>query len=166
MAAEPLAIYLEDHLAGSVAALKMMEELAEVEQGTPLETTLRRLHAEVSEEQNGLRELLARIEASPSTLKQAAAWLSEKVGEGKLALSARSHPALARLQGLESLVLGLQGKLALYRVLAEAAARDPRLQGDFSGLADRTVRQQATVEAERQAAARAAFSPPGEHASR
>ena len=158
MAAEPLAIYLEDHLAGSVAALRLMEELAEVDRGTPLETTLRRLHAEVSEEQRGLRELLARIDARPSALKQAAAWVSEKVGEGKLALAARSHPALARLQGLESLVLGLQGKLSLYRVLADVAGADSRLEGDFVGLADRTIKQQAMIEAERRSAAREALA--------
>ena len=166
MATDTLAIYLDDHLAGSVAALKMMEELAELEKGTPLEAKIRRLHAEVSEEQRGLRELLARLNASPSTLKQAAAWISEKVGEGRLALSARSHPALARLQGLESLVLGLQGKLGLYRVLAELAAQDPRIEGDFAALAERTLDQQAIIEAERRAAGREAFAAPAGRSSR
>ena len=156
MATEALAVYLEDHLAGSVAALNLMEELAEMHRGSPLEATLRRLHAEVSEEQGGLRGLLARIEATPSALKQAAAWVSEKVGEGKLALVARHHPALATLQGLESIALGLQGKLALYRVLVQLAPEDPRLQGDFTALADRTVAQHAAIETERQAAAVAA----------
>jgi hypothetical protein len=165
MSRELLAIYLEDHLAGSVAALKMMEELAELESGTPLEAKLRGLHAQVSEEQQGLRALLARIDAEPSTLKQAAAWISEKVGEGKLALVARKHAALARLQGLETLVLGLQGKLGLYRVLAEVAAGDPRLGGDFAALAERTVAQQAMVEAERLAAGREAFAVPARRSS-
>ena len=115
----------------------------------------------MSEEQRGLRDLLARIEASPSTIKQAAAWLSEKVGEGKLALASRNHPALATLQGLESLVLGLQGKLGLYRVLTRLAPADPRIGGDFAALADRTLAQQAMVEAERLAAAASAFEASG-----
>jgi hypothetical protein len=166
MSRDPLAIYLEDHLAGSVAALRLMEELAELERGTALESRLRGLHAEVSEEQQGLRGLLARIDASPSTLKQAAAWISEKVGEGKLALLGRNHPALARLQGLESLVLGLQGKLSLYRILADLAPRDARLDADYPGLAERTVAQQAMVEAERRAAGREAFSAPTGGAAR
>ena len=49
----------------------------------------------------------------------------------------RNHPALATLGELESLVLGLQGKLALYRVLTRL------------------------VEAERPAAAASAFEAPG-----
>lgn len=158
MSAEPLAVYLDDHLAGSVAALNLMEELAEIERGRPLEAKVRGLHSEVSEEQRGLRDLLGRIHGSPNPVKQAAAWLSEKVGEGKLALSARAHPALATMQALESLALGLQGKLALYRVLVELAPGDPRLEGDFAALADRTRRQLAMIEDERVAAARLAFA--------
>jgi hypothetical protein len=161
MATEPLAVYLEDHLAGSVAALRLMEELADRHRGQPVEPKLRQLHAEVSEEQRGLRDLLARIEAGPSPIKQAAAWLSEKVGEGKLALASRHHPALATLQGLESLLLGLEGKLALYRVLSRLAPADQRIGGDFAALADRTVAQQAMVEAERLTAAAAAFERTG-----
>jgi hypothetical protein len=161
VAAEPLAVYLDDHLAGSVAALTLMHELAELHRGQPLETTLRRIHAEVSEEQQGLRELFARVGGSPSAVKQAAAWLSEKVGEGKLALAARSHPALATLQGLESLVLGLRGKLALYEVLERLAPEDARLQGDFAGLAARTVAQHDAIDAERLLAAAKAFGRSG-----
>ena len=158
MSRDPLAIYLEDHHSGSVDSFRLMEELAELERGTALESKLRGLHAEVSEEQQGLRALLGRIDASPSALKQAAAWISEKVGEGKLALVGRNHPGLARLQGLESLVLGLQGKMALYRVLADLAAGDPRLDGDYPALAERTAAQQAMVEGERRAAGREAFA--------
>jgi cell division protein ZapA (FtsZ GTPase activity inhibitor) len=162
MSAEPLAVYLDDHLAGSVAALNLMEELADLTRGRPLEAKLRTLHAEVSQEQQQLRELLARLAEHPNPIKQATAWISEKLGEGKLALSARAHPELATLQGLESLGLGLQGKLSLYRALADLAPRDPRLQGDFSGLAERTVVQQAMLENERIAAVRAAFAAAGQ----
>ncbi|HUR95712.1 MAG TPA: hypothetical protein VMY76_14100 [Gemmatimonadales bacterium] len=158
MLTEPLGVYLNDHLAGSVAALRMMDELAERERGKPLEATLRALHAEVSEEQGVLRELLARIETDENRLKQAAAWVAEKVGQGKLALSARTHPDLATLQGLESLVLGLHGKLSLYRALGEIALSDQRLAGyDFHALAGRTLEQQTMVEGERVTAARSAL---------
>lgn len=160
MAADPLAIYLNDHLAGSLAAINFMEELAELECGRPLEEKLRTLRAEVEEEQQMLRELLAKIDAGESRVKQAAAWLTERVSMGKFALAARSHPALATLQGLESIVLGLEGKLSLYRALAEIEQRDPRLSGyPFLALEARTIIQQSMVEHERLAAARAAFDP-------
>ncbi len=166
MATDALGVYLNDHLAGSVAALDMMKELAEQERGRPLEETLLTLWAEVGEEQTVLRELAGRIDAGENPLKQATAWVTAKVGQGKLAIAARTHPALATLQGLESLTLGLQGKLGLYRVLGEIAQRDPRLGGyQFAVLEARTVAQQAMVERERMAAARAAFGNPVEPAS-
>jgi hypothetical protein len=158
MPTDPLAVYLTDHLAASVAALNLMEELAEQERGRPLEQKLLTLRAEVSEEQQMLRELLARIDAGESPLKQAAAWITEKVGKGKLAISGRIHPALATLQGLEAIALGLEGKLCLYRVLGEIAPNDPRLaEYRPEMLVARTVIQQSMIEHERLAAARAAF---------
>jgi hypothetical protein len=74
----------------------------------------------------------------------------------------RADPALARLEGLESLALGLQGKLALYRALEDVAPGEPRLSGHpFAALQARTLIQYAMVEQERMAAARAAFGDGG-----
>jgi hypothetical protein len=158
MPTDPLAVYLNDHLAASVAAVNLMEELAEHERGRPIEYKLRALREEVSEEQQMVRDLLARIDAGESRLKQAAAWITEKVGYGKLAISARIHPALATLQGLEAIALGLEGKLGLYRVLGEIAPDDPRLSAFRPAmLVARTVIQRSMIEHERLAAARAAF---------
>jgi hypothetical protein len=157
---DPLGVYLNDHLAGSAAALEMMEEVAAQARGEPLGQKLAALRAQVGQEQERLRELLARIDTSENRLKQAAAWVTERVGRGKLALSARVDPALATLQGLEALVLGLQGKLGLYRTLAELEPNDPRLSGiAYAALAARTLEQQAMVEHERLAASRVAFRP-------
>jgi len=105
--------YLQDHLAGSVAALQLMETLADHERGLPLEQKLRGLHSEVTEEQERLEAILARLEGDESSLKRATAWLTEKLHRGRLALAERADPALARLEGLESLALRLQGKLGL-----------------------------------------------------
>src|SRR4051812_13012946 len=158
MPTDPLAVYLNDHLAASVAALNLMEELAEHERGRPLEHKLLALRSEVSEEQQMVRELLERIDAGESRLKQAAAWITEKVGQGKLAISTRIHPALATLQGLEAIALGLEGKLCLYHVLGEIAPNDPRLSDCRPAmLVARTVIQQSMIEHERLAAARVAF---------
>jgi hypothetical protein len=158
MPADALKRYLQDHLAGSVAALQLMETLADHERGLPLEQKLRGLHYEVTEEQERLKAILARLEGEESPLKRAAAWLTEKLHRARLALVERADPALARLEGLESLSLGLQGKLALYRALEDVAAHEPRLGGyPFAALQARTLIQHAMVEQERMAAARAAF---------
>jgi hypothetical protein len=160
MPADALKRYLQDHLAGSVAALQLMETLADHDRGLPLEQKLRGLHYDVSEEQERLKAILARLEGGESPLKRAAAWLTEKLHRGRLALVERTDPGLARLEGLESLALGLQGKLALYRALEDAAAHEPRLGGyPFAALQARTLLQHAMVEQERMIAVRTAFAP-------
>jgi hypothetical protein len=159
MPADALKRYLQDHLAGSVAALQLMETLADHERGLPLEQKLRVLHYEVTEEQERLKAILARLESEESSLKRAGAWLTEKLHRARLALVERADPALARLEGLESLALGLQGKLALYRALEDVAPNEPRLGGyPFAALQARTLLQHAMVEQERMAAARTAFA--------
>lgn len=158
MSTEPLAVYLNDHLAGSAAGLTLMDDLASRVEGTALAPKLRALAAEVREDQQLLRETLDRLAAGERRVAQAAAWLGEKVSEKRLALAARNHPALGLLEGLESIALGLQGKLAIFRVLAELGALDPRLAGlPYGARADRTVLQHGMIEAERRAAAREAF---------
>jgi hypothetical protein len=158
---EPLQIYLNDHLAGSVAGITMMETLAEQAGDSNLATKLRQLAAEVKEDQDLLRETLDRLDGRPNRLTQAAAWVSEKAGEGRLALSSRSHPALGLMQGLESVALGLRGKRGVFRVLAELARTDPRLAGrPYAAREARTAAQEDMVEEERMAAARTAFADP------
>jgi hypothetical protein len=158
VSAEPLAVYVNDHLAGSTAGLALMDDLAERSEGTALAPMLRTLAAEVREDQQLLRDTLDRLAAGERRAVQAAAWLGEKVHEGRLALAARNRPALAMLEGLESIALGLQGKLAILRVLAELGPLDPRLAGlPYTARADRTVVQHGLIEAERRAAAREAF---------
>ena len=158
MPLDALTRYLQDHLAGSVAALQLMDTLAEHERGRPLEAKLRALHAEVTVEQQTLRAILERLDGGESRLKQAAAWFTEKMHVARLALAERSHPALARLDGLESLALGLQGKLALYCALEAAAPSEPKLGGyPFAALQARTMLQHGMIERERLVAAREAL---------
>ena len=98
MSAEPLAIYLNDHLAGSVGALQLIDTLIEHSRGAPLEAKLRSLRGEIEEDQATLRRILDRIDADENRLKQAAAWVSEKVSHAKLTLATRAHPGLALVE--------------------------------------------------------------------
>ncbi len=95
-------------------------------------------------------------------MKRAAAWLGEKAGRVKLALAAREDPALARLEGLETLAMGIQGKRGLWRALAQVAEADAGLEGPAYGeLELRAVAQYEIVERERLAAAREALAAGG-----
>jgi hypothetical protein len=158
MPGEALAIYLNDHLAGSVAALELIEGLLANEGGQPLEQILIGLRQEITQDQETLRGILSQLDGDESALKRAAAWLAEKAGRARLSLAAREHPALARLEGLESLALGIQGKAGLWRALAAVAEQESRLGGhQFGTLEIRAVAQHAIVERERIAAAREAL---------
>lgn len=160
MSTEPLAIYLNDHVAGSVGALQLIDALAERAPGAPLEEKLRALRLEIEEDQRTLRQILARIHADEQRLKQAAAWVSEKVSHARLTLAGHAHASLALVEGLEALGLGIQGKLGLWSLLADVASRDSRLVGfGYEELQTRAAIQHALVERERLAAARAAFAP-------
>ena len=151
-------MYLNDHLAGSVAALELLDALVGRVHGTPAEQMLRTVRVEVAADQDMLRAVLDKVGGDESRLKQAAAWLSEKLGQAKLAVAGHQHPDLDVLEGLETLALGIQGKAALWRALGTVAAENPRLSSfQFSSLEARARAQYDQVEQARLSAARAAL---------
>ena len=147
-----LGIYLNDHLAGSVAALEMVDRALEDNAGTPLAAALAEVGTAIREDQEVLRDLLARLEVAESPLKKAGAWLAEKAG--RLKLGDTGEAALRRLEMLEALSLGIQGKMALWRSLQRAGGRYPALADlDLVTLERRAREQHERVEAHRLEAA-------------
>lgn len=159
MSQESLAIYLNDHLAGSVAALELLDHLIRLEQGKPRERALAQIRSEVEEDQKALQALLQGIGGKESRVRQAAAWITEKLGRAKLLLDAsESGGEIQMLESLEALALGIQGKASLWRSLAAAAVRVEAKAMDYAGLEQRAMSQFQRVEAMRLQAARAALS--------
>jgi len=156
MSNDPLATYLQDHLAGSAGAIELLEVLRDHHAGKPLGTFAESLLTEVKADREVLQALAERVGAGSNVLQEATAWLGEKVTRLKLGHLAESE--LGTFEALEALALGILGKLALWRALAVIAATEPRLQGmDFDSLASRAVAQQAAVEQRRLEAARSAL---------
>jgi len=58
MGTEILATHLNDHLAGSVAAIELLDHVRELSKGTERERLFTALKSEVEEDQRVLRELL------------------------------------------------------------------------------------------------------------
>jgi hypothetical protein len=153
-----LGTYLNDHLAGSVAALELLEHLAKKYPDTHMETFFAELHADISADQDVLRDLLRTFEEKESTVRKAGAWLLEKLGRAKLNLAEHETSGASLLEALEGLVLGITGKGLLWRALSVAAQTSPQLQGlDYAELEQRAVAQRNRVEEKRLAAARKAF---------
>jgi hypothetical protein len=159
MSIENLTTYLNDHLAGSIMALELIKHAAQPSAGTPLARSLEQLHGEIEEDQTVVRDLLRRLDASENPVKQAAAWLAEKAGRVKIDASDTSDP-LGRLEALETLKLGILGKLALLVALEHVAGEVSALEGlDFPALRRRAQDQHDRVESWRLEAAREALRP-------
>lgn len=160
MANEHLGTYLNDHLAGAVAALDLMEHLKSTNAGTSVEPILAELHADVMSERQELEALMERLEITESRSRQAAAWLAEKVTRLKLKVEDSSGGALRLLEGLDAIASGIEGKQALWRALEVVAPSLPEVQGpDYGQLVQRSEDQRKRVEALRLEAAKAALIP-------
>jgi hypothetical protein len=152
MGHDPLATYLHDHLAGAQAAINLLEVLRDQHEGEPLGQFAAAQLVEVEADRAVLRGLTGRLGAGSRGLKEATAWLGEKVS--RLKLRRRFAGALGTFEALEALGLGILGKLALWRALAVVAEVDGRLRGmDFNHLAARAQAQHAQVEERRLEAA-------------
>jgi hypothetical protein len=159
MSRDGLTTYLNDHLAGSVAALALLDHLLGLQRGTASERALAAIRREVEEDQAVLEALLGELGAKKSRVRQAAAWLTEKLGQAKLRLDDPGSGELRMLEALEALALGIQGKASLWRALSAASGHWPQVQHpDFSALERRAVSQFQRVESLRLQAAPAALS--------
>ena len=152
MGHDPLTTYFHDHLAGARAAITLLAVLRDQHAGHPLGQFAAGLLVEVEADREVLWGLAERVGAGASGLKEAAAWLGEKVSRVKL--RRRSAGALGTFEALEALGLGILGKRALWRALAVVAEGDGRFRGmDFQHLAARAQAQHTQVEERRLEAA-------------
>jgi hypothetical protein len=159
MSSNPLITYLNDHLAGSVAALQLLEHLLALPPGAAHEQ-LRVIRTEVEEDQRALQDILKGLGGKESQLRKAAAWLTERLGQAKLKLDDPGDGDLRLFEALEAVGLGIQGKVSLWRALASVAAAMPELQRvDFQQLERRARDQFERIETLRLRAARTALKP-------
>ncbi|HEU4641132.1 MAG TPA: hypothetical protein VFS44_01670 [Gemmatimonadaceae bacterium] len=153
--------YLNDHLAGAVAALELMEHLEKAygEDDPSMARFFAELRADVEADRRTLESLMDRLHVDRSATRQTTAWLAERAVRLKLRLDDPSGGPLRLLEALETLGTGIHGKVALWCALAAAAERDPALRGtDYDALARRAEEQRARLEAVRLGAARAALA--------
>ena len=156
---EALTAYLNDHLAGSAAGVELAEKLRDNNQGTELGRAMVALHHDISEDRDTLESLLGQLELDRHAVKEAAGWMLEKVSRLRLNPALTGSAELTRLMETEALSLGIEGKLAMWLALKEAAATDPSLAGtDYDRLIERARSQRGALEPHRLAAAAAAFS--------
>ncbi|MDX6696439.1 MAG: hypothetical protein QOF02_4042 [Blastocatellia bacterium] len=161
MADEHIATYLNDHLAGSVVALELLEHLEAAHKGSPLESFVAELRADIEADRKELESLMSALNISESRTRKASAWLTEKVTELKLRLDDPAADGdLRLLESIEAVALGIDGKRALWRALATAAEDEPKLRAlDYERLERRAEEQRSRVETARLDAAKKALVP-------
>jgi hypothetical protein len=89
-----------------------------------------------------------RLQIFESRPRKVIAWLTEKFIELKLRLDDRSRGPLRLLESLETVGLGIHGKLAMWHALNAAAQEFPPLQGlaDYERLVQRAEEQRRRAE--------------------
>jgi hypothetical protein len=148
-----LAIYLNDHLAGSALGVELARRTLRENRGNELGALLVELAPEIEQDRATLVSLMARLGIATSPLKQAAGWAAEKVGRLKPNGQLRGYTPLARVLELEGLAAGIRAKEAMWLSLREVAPGE----GDFDALAERARSQRERLEPHRLEAARLAF---------
>jgi hypothetical protein len=78
--------YLNDHLAGSVGALELVDHWSKLCNGKPLATSLADLGKDIETDQKTLRELVRVLGTKESSIRPAGAWVAEKLSRARFAL--------------------------------------------------------------------------------
>lgn len=136
-----LTIYLNDHLAGSVAAIELLVHLQRKGDIRPKRFLTHLLH-EIEADQAVLQSVIKTFHGRDSHFKKAGGWLSEKFLRLKLFVADMGKGKLAIFEALEILSLGIEGKRSLWRTLATLADRFPDLRKvDLDHLEERAKQQ-------------------------
>jgi hypothetical protein len=155
-----LGIYLNDHYAGSIAGAQLARRAAGSNQGTPCGEVLATLAAEIEEDRQALKLIMQRLGVRPDPAKAAVAWGAEKLGRLKLNGQLTGYSPLSRLEELEILSLGVEGKLAMWKAL-ERALDHGVPEGELETLIKRALSQRRRLERQRLDAANEALSATG-----
>ncbi len=157
MSTKHLGTYLNDHLAGSVMALELLEHL----KGSPglnADHFVDDLQAEITADQKELEGLIERLGVGRSAARRVLGWLGEKATQLKLTMDDAAEDPLRRFESLEVLSLGIEGKRSLWKALEAAAVVNPGLQGpNYARLQQRAAEQRQRVEKHRLEASKGAL---------
>ncbi len=142
-----LDIYLNDHLGAATGGVELARRTASAQRETPRGPDLARLAEEIDADRSSLLAIMRALGVGVAHYKVGAGWVAEKVGRLKLNGSWVSRSPLSSVVELEGLVMGITGKLALWRTLRALADTEPRLDPvELDRLVARAAEQRDRVE--------------------
>ena len=163
MAHKALDVYLNDHLAGSTLGRDLARHLESQNEDTPLGERMGSIAAAIEADREVLEDLMERLGTTANPVKQSITWLTEKVARLKFSGTTTGDRELGTFLGLETLSLGVEGKLALWQALATITEDEPALKEiDLPDLIQRAETQRVALERERLALATEVLSDDGD----
>lgn len=154
-----LKIYLQDHLAGSEAGIRLARLCQAQNLGTPVGAFAARLLRNLAADKVVLSEVLDRLHGDQAPLRRGLGAMAGLLSQLKLRRPGKAR-ALARFETVEALVVAVNGRRALWRTLERVAESDRRMKDlPFGPLAQRAKDDLEEAEAHRLALVREAFEP-------
>ena len=151
-----LGSYLNDHLAGAVAALEVLDLIAADSAEPDLARFGAELRVPIAEDRRELETLMQHVGVVPSVTRRMAGWMSEKAAELKVRVDDPTRGTLRRFELLEIVSIGIDGKRALWAALQQVMGPGPQPL-DYVRLLTRADEQRRAIEAHRLHWAKAAL---------
>ena len=150
MGNEHLSTYLNDHLAGSVAAIELLEYLEASDFDGELKRFFSDLRGDITADRAELENFMKSLNIDESRTRKASAWLTGKFTELKLRFDDPAGGELRLFEALEMLSLGIEGKRSLWKALVALTEKSPSLKVmNFDRLIRRAEEQRDRVERRR-----------------
>jgi hypothetical protein len=158
MADKAMDVYLNDHLAGAMLGSTLAERLRDENKGTPLGEVMSSIAQQIEEDRATLMDLMDRMGTAKNPVKQATTWLAEKATRPMFSGLTSGGAKVGTFMALESLTLGVAGKVSLWKILRDVPDHHGPLKStNLDDLIERAEAQRTALERERIAAGRLAL---------
>ncbi|MEV0533610.1 hypothetical protein [Kitasatospora sp. NPDC050463] len=161
--AEPLHIYLNDHLTGAFGGAALAARMARAHPDSRA-GDLKRLAGDIEQDRDDLVRIMNRLGVPVRHYRTWLGLAGERLGRLKPNGTVVRRSPLSDLIELETLRTGVEGKAALWRALRAIADTDPRLdQVELDRLSERAADQARTLNGWHRSVSAAVLTPhPGE----
>ncbi|MFF2147007.1 hypothetical protein [Kitasatospora sp. NPDC058190] len=158
--AEPLHIYLNDHLTGAFGGAALADRMARTHPDSGRADDLRRLARDIEQDRDDLVRIMNRLGVPVRRYRTWLGLAGERLGRFKPNGTVVRRAPLSDLIELETLRTGVEGKSAVWRALRAIANTDERLDpAELDRLSQRAAEQARTLNGWHQAVSTAVLSP-------
>ncbi|MFB7908327.1 hypothetical protein ACFC1T_18010 [Kitasatospora sp. NPDC056076] len=159
--AEPLHVYLNDHLTGAFGGAALADRMARTHPQSRRADDLRRLARDIEQDRDALVRIMTGLGVPVRRYRTWLGLAGERLGRLKSNGTVVRRSPLSDLIELETLRTGVEGKAALWRALRAISDTDERLDRvELDRLAERAAEQARTLNGWHHAVSAAVLAPP------